>query len=379
MPFKDEVAAGDVLVYTALRSEVYSPGAAGWRLTRAGDADLNNVTIRGTLQSANYATNAAGYKLNGTTGDAEVNQLVARGEIATDLPGQARVRMFSSAGSPPPAGVGVIELISAAAAETSPARVRCYGIGGNPSLIIEGPATNPGGTSKWVWTVDSASVFLSAPSALLGLAQFMLSGGQLFIPDAPDASLAGGTGAIEIGYSGSGPFLRIDSNEVLAGDGSSFPAVASTLNLQNEGGLLQVGAPILCSDMRSVDAGSAGNVVTASTTFVTDNTNGPNRTFAYAPSGRALVLISADAVNSGAGFSNMSFRIRDTNAAGTIRFTGGSEETVRIQGTNRATVATGTVVTGLPTSGTGFIEGLYLASSGTATFRNPDIVVIPVT
>lgn len=54
MPFSDPIVAGEELIRSAIKSENYSDGsdgnpATGWRISRNGDADFNNVYVRGDV------------------------------------------------------------------------------------------------------------------------------------------------------------------------------------------------------------------------------------------------------------------------------------------------------------------------------------------
>lgn len=49
MGFSDPVAAGEVLVRQSLQSENYVAGVSGWRVGRNGDAEFNNVVARGDV------------------------------------------------------------------------------------------------------------------------------------------------------------------------------------------------------------------------------------------------------------------------------------------------------------------------------------------
>lgn len=58
LTFDDPIAAGDgSLIYPALKSPNYSGGVSGWQISRTGDAEFNNVTIRGTF-IANGSSNS---------------------------------------------------------------------------------------------------------------------------------------------------------------------------------------------------------------------------------------------------------------------------------------------------------------------------------
>lgn len=49
MPFANSILAGETLVRPAMQSEAFQSGVQGWRITRQGDAEFNNATVRGEL------------------------------------------------------------------------------------------------------------------------------------------------------------------------------------------------------------------------------------------------------------------------------------------------------------------------------------------
>lgn len=49
MPFSNPVVAGETLVIPAVQSDGFVTGSTGWRITRAGSAEFNDVTVRGIL------------------------------------------------------------------------------------------------------------------------------------------------------------------------------------------------------------------------------------------------------------------------------------------------------------------------------------------
>lgn len=49
MTFQNEIVAGTVLVREAIESENFAPGVAGWKIWANGDAEFNDVTVRGDL------------------------------------------------------------------------------------------------------------------------------------------------------------------------------------------------------------------------------------------------------------------------------------------------------------------------------------------
>lgn len=56
MTFNDPVVAGDELIREAIRSADYSPGTSGWRIAADGDAEFNDVTVRGSVHVTDPAT-----------------------------------------------------------------------------------------------------------------------------------------------------------------------------------------------------------------------------------------------------------------------------------------------------------------------------------
>jgi hypothetical protein len=52
MPFSNSILAGDTLVRNAAQSEGFQTGMQGWRFERSGDAEFNNIIVRGTIQTA---------------------------------------------------------------------------------------------------------------------------------------------------------------------------------------------------------------------------------------------------------------------------------------------------------------------------------------
>lgn len=74
----DETGA---LLVPAIRSENY-PGPQSWALERDGTANLANIVLLGgTLTSDNYVAGESGFHLDGTTGNAELNDVTIRGEL----------------------------------------------------------------------------------------------------------------------------------------------------------------------------------------------------------------------------------------------------------------------------------------------------------
>lgn len=67
MPFANSIVGGVTLVRPAIRSPNYVPGVSGWSINRAGDAEFNDLTVRGVFEGNDYIINDSGIFLyNGT-------------------------------------------------------------------------------------------------------------------------------------------------------------------------------------------------------------------------------------------------------------------------------------------------------------------------
>lgn len=92
-----KLLAGSMVVGQWISSASYVPGTQGWHINAAGNAEFNNVTVRGTVyatagsiggiligsgvvQSANYSWNSSGFYL-GSDGAAYFNNVRTRGSI----------------------------------------------------------------------------------------------------------------------------------------------------------------------------------------------------------------------------------------------------------------------------------------------------------
>lgn len=58
--FQNPITAGTVLVRSDVRSQNYAAGSAGWIIEANGDAEFNNLTIRGEFLGVNFILNSAG-------------------------------------------------------------------------------------------------------------------------------------------------------------------------------------------------------------------------------------------------------------------------------------------------------------------------------
>jgi hypothetical protein len=59
--FSDPIVGGaQKLIRTAIQSQTYVPGSAGWIISRDGSAEFNNLSIRGTFNGTDYVINSSG-------------------------------------------------------------------------------------------------------------------------------------------------------------------------------------------------------------------------------------------------------------------------------------------------------------------------------
>lgn len=78
MGFSNSILAGETIVRRGMQSQGFETGVSGWRLSRDGDAEFNNVTIRTTLESDNYVAGVSGWQLN-EDGSADLQNATLRG------------------------------------------------------------------------------------------------------------------------------------------------------------------------------------------------------------------------------------------------------------------------------------------------------------
>ena len=87
--FVNPLTAGTVLVREAIQSQNYNPGSAGWIIEADGDAEFNNLVVRGTFEGHNFVLNQSGLFLyDGTPGFGNLAANIAPGE-GTDEFGNA--------------------------------------------------------------------------------------------------------------------------------------------------------------------------------------------------------------------------------------------------------------------------------------------------
>lgn len=321
------VGGAGALIRDSIRSRNYSPGVSGWAIFANGAAEFLSVIIRGTLSSPNYVPGVSGWNLD-SSGAAELNSAIVRGKLATDITG-ARVEIYDATALPPPNGQGAVDIYTGNAAEVTPAQLRSYGVGGPPILTLR--------------TSDIGA----------GYGQFRM--------DTP--TVAGESGDITFGGTGTGPpfgLFNVDGREV---------------HIPDYG--------IACPTMRHAADSDSSTRTTASTTFVAASGTAA-LTMTYPPSGIVTVSVSSRVSTAGGAPTDagvVAFEIRDTNAAGTLRFAASDVQggaairpgALVVEGSKTWTVS------GLPTGGVMFVRPMYRASNAAsaASFLQTTIAVMP--
>lgn len=80
MTFTNSIVGQDgTLIRDAIQSEGFSAGTAGWRIERTGDAEFNEVVIRGDITIADF------FRIIGTDPDAVIEMSVAASRPVLDL------------------------------------------------------------------------------------------------------------------------------------------------------------------------------------------------------------------------------------------------------------------------------------------------------
>ena len=72
---------GATINATSMRSTNYMPGTAGWLLLANGDVELNNAVLRGDMRSDNYVPGTSGWRIDSASGTAEFNELMANTQV----------------------------------------------------------------------------------------------------------------------------------------------------------------------------------------------------------------------------------------------------------------------------------------------------------
>lgn len=180
-----------------------------------------------------------------------------------------------------------------------------------------------------------------------------------------------------------GAHVFINSNQIWAmnaGVGADLVLNFSSSGNVRVGDGTVTGAGLQAVRLTPTDGFDATGFALASTSFVTSATAA--FTFQFPPSGTLLVHYSALANNSvAAQRAVMTIQIRQTNVAGVPLHAFQESESASATsavGGQLNTIARTLLITGMPTSGVGYIEPCgRAAASGTAQFQNIRIVVQP--
>lgn len=185
-----------------------------------------------------------------------------------------------------------------------------------------------------------------------------------------------------------GAHLNINANQIWALNG----AAASPLFLNfNSSGAVNIGdgttsgAGLVSVRMRPI-AAEGGNIAptTGSTTYVSLGTTATDVAIPYSPSGILEVTFGGAVqynVSSPAQFALVSFEIRDTNAAGTLRLAASDDRCLLSAGAPVAMNFSSErtyLASGLPTSGTAFVRPMFRVTSSNMTLSRPYCIVKPV-
>lgn len=351
MTFTNSILGGTTLARTDIRSEGFVTGVTGWIIRRDGTAEFSSVTIRGDVLVGNYPTG---------------NYVAIRHTYAVD---QAFPRVvFGTTLSETEDGY-IGEFI---ATGLPVLQYQSGNLGGGCVNVSYVAASADGTSSKplVLYTLADPSGALVAGDALLRLNNYFR-----FQVDGPvtDVTLASTNHPFQLGAT-TGPNIAADSNEIQARNNGA----TATLFLNNDGG------GIISTDMRHIDDYVLAAVSTASTTYVALGGDDLSLTLPYPPSGTVSVSIRMASQNNVINtFAIMSFEIRDTNSAGTLRTAAADDRAIFslspiINALTGITSLTD-VITGLPTSGTMFIRAMYRSNAAlnTAQFLFRGLVVQP--
>lgn len=378
--YASPIAGGDgTLVREQLRSINYAAGVAGWRIGADGSAEFNDVVIRGDLQSDNWVAGTTGWKLD-DTGSAEFNgDLTARGTFRTapllddrvELAGLggADIRLFNSHDAATNADGSFAALTNIYNAGSALSSIRIAGTidtagQGAMTLIGYSPKNN---ANPGIWEFNK-TVY---PGPLTEKAEVRIERGLVMrVREEGAVTLAGNGHGFGIENGISGQELCADPFGLQSRDGG----VKSTLKLNPLGG------GVIAPDMAGEQGTDTTGRSTTSTAYVSASSTAA-ASVPYPPSGRALIMASTQANSAGATSGGLiSFEVRDTNSAGTLRLSATDVGAGRISGTDlRGTAAIG-IATGLPTTGTMFVRPMFRSTSGVnaATFDNIVIAVVPL-
>lgn len=186
-----------------------------------------------------------------------------------------------------------------------------------------------------------------------------------------------------------GPHVNVNSNQIWAMSGAASSPLFlnfSSSGTVNIGDGTTAGAGLVAVRMRPI-AAEGGNIspTTGSTTFVNLGTTATDVTIPYSPSGILEVTIGGGMqynITTVGQFAIVSFEIRDTNAAGTVRWAASDNFSMFLSapGLVGQQLSSQRIVlaTGLPTSGTAFVRPMFRVTSSNMTLSRPYTIVRPI-
>lgn len=299
-----------------------------------------DVLIREAIKSENYVPGVSGWAIF-RNGDAEFNNIIARGDITAD----SLIVPFTNQ-----SGEDYRIAIEKANAD-------------QPNISFE----FDGGNDIPTWSNGSIDIeAFDNPSGW---------GETTWEPLQPFGFLLGSRPRIRLqSHHANGQAGRVDVLGATAlGDGSA-----------DDRPIFQVGAAfdVLIASLRHQHVEEPTDLALAATGAYQIGDGLLTYTGLYPASGVVTIHVNFRGNNSVAnGITGMSFRIRDTNSGGTIRYTPSQDKRAEVRHPTAGTTTNGDyveTVAGLPTGGVMFIEGMYVGSNATtANFVHRTMDVIP--
>ncbi len=270
MAFSNPITGGQgALIRPAIKSPNFVAGTTGWIIRRDGSAEFNDVVIRGELESSNYVPGVSGWHLD-PSGSAEFYDIVARGDIIAESlftgtsaprimiwedPGVGPVIEFETE-DPDEISSGVLLMaiesgVGPPFIQMRPPRVLAGPSGAPPQLDMTSPSSDGSFAGSVLWSSGG-----TAPRFTL-LGDFCLR-----LANENDVSVSSTNHAFQIGADFN-PNLAMDGNEIMARDNGA----AATLNLQNNGGVVNIGGDL------SVQGAFSCNVIAVGQAAITPVAN----------------------------------------------------------------------------------------------------------
>lgn len=292
------VGAGGDLIRAAIRSLGYKLGLVGWTINQDGTAEFNNVTARGSITASELDVGPGNILIEDFLGVSQM-RLYSHGSRETQAAIISNLEQFDE---------DTVELFALQSGATSDGLVILYleSPGANPALapgkFMFFGGHNDGVTPSQVVLTDSNDY--NAPIAPT----------VLRIHTNADASLSSTKHGFQIGRNDAANLIA-DNNEIMARDGAGGSA---TLNLQNDGGTVHMGAACTISGSMTAANMQAGTFTAAATPGGAAGTSATVVNFAAAfPSTPVRVMLTPRVSTAGAA----ALRMFGTSGIGTGGFT----------------------------------------------------------